>query len=53
MSDSAVVSPILPLELVKQIDEIFEVTRRTRNEIILMCLKFTLKNIVVKSVKEE
>ena len=52
-SDSAVVSARLPLELVKQIDEISEVTGRTRNEIILMCLEFALENIVVKSDKDE
>lgn len=50
--ESTVVSSRLPLEVVKNIDNIAEKTGRNRNEIILMCLEFALENIVVKERKE-
>lgn len=50
--ESTVVSSRLPLEVVKNIDDIAEKTGRNRNEIILMCLEFALENIVVKERKE-
>ena len=35
-------------ELIKKIDEVAEQTGRTRNEIVLMLLEFSLDNIVIK-----
>ncbi len=51
--ESAVVSTRLPIELVKEIDKVAEKTGRTRNEIIMMCLEFALKNIVISDDKGE
>lgn len=46
--ESAVLSSRVPLELIKKIDEVAEQTGRTRNEIVLMLLEFSLDNIVIK-----
>ena len=46
--ESSVVSARLPIELVKKIDRIASETGRTRNEILILCLEFSLENIEIK-----
>lgn len=46
--ETAVVSARLPHDLIKKIDEICEVTGRTRNEVIQMCLEFSVDNIEIE-----
>ena len=45
--ETSVVSARLPNDLIKQLDEIAEKTGRTRNEILQMCLEFSVDNIEV------
>lgn len=47
--ESAVVSARMPIELVNHIDTVAEQTGRTRNEIIMMCLEFSLENLVISN----
>ena len=44
--DSSVISARLPNELIRSLDMIAE--RRTRNEIIQMCLEHSVENIEIK-----
>ena len=46
--ESAVVSARLPMELIKEIDDICEKTGRNRNEVIQMCLEFSVDNIEIE-----
>ena len=46
--ESSVVSARLPIELIKEIDRIANETKRTRNELLLLCLEFALENIEIK-----
>ena len=46
--DSTVISIRLPDELVKKLDAIAEDTGRTRNEVILKCLGFSVDNLEIK-----
>ena len=46
--DSAVISARLPNDLIKEIDEICEKTGRNRNEILQMCLEFSVENIEIE-----
>ena len=46
--ETAVVSARLPHNLIKRIDEICEVTGRTRNEVIQMCLEFSVEHIEIE-----
>ena len=48
VGDSAVVSARLPVELIKELDIICEKTGRNRNEVIQMCLEFSVDNIEIK-----
>lgn len=50
--ETSVVSARLPIELIKDIDKIAKDTKRTRNEVLVLCLEFSLENIEVKSHKE-
>ena len=50
--ETSVISARIPVDLVKKIDAIAEKTGRTRNEIILMCLEFSVENIVVSDGNE-
>ncbi len=43
--DTTVVSARLPNDLVKFLDDIADKTGRTRNEIIQMCLEFSVNHI--------
>lgn len=51
--ESIVVSTRMPIELVKELDNVANETGRTRNEIVIMCLEFALNNIVIVKSKEE
>lgn len=46
--ETAVVSARLPLDLIKKLDEICNATRRTKNEVIQMCLEFSVDNIEIE-----
>lgn len=46
--ETAVVSARLPYDLIKKIDDICEVTGRTRNEVIQMCLEFSVDHIEIE-----
>ena len=46
--ETSVVSVRLPEDLIGRIDDIAARTGRTRNEIILKCLVFSVENIVIK-----
>lgn len=45
--ETAVVSARLPLDLIKKLDLICESTGRTKNEVIQMCLEFSVENIEI------
>ena len=49
--DSSVVSVRLPNDMVKKLDTIAEQTGRTRNEIILKCLAYSIEDIEVADHK--
>jgi len=49
IGETAVVSARLPNDLIKKIDEICEMTGRTRNEIIQICLEFSVDNIEIET----
>lgn len=51
--NTSVFSVRLPLEMVKELDNISELTGRNRNEIISLCLEFAIENMVVNSSNEE
>ena len=46
--ETSVVSARLPLDLIKKLDEICELTGRTKNEVIQMCLEFSVDNIEIE-----
>ena len=46
--NSSVVSVRLPNDLVESLDEIAEKTGRTRNEIIQICLEFSVENLDIE-----
>jgi hypothetical protein len=48
VGDSAVVSARLPVELIKELDNICEKTGRNRNEVIQVCLEFSVDNIEIE-----
>ncbi len=50
--DTSVFSVRLPLEMVKELDNISELTGRNRNEIISLCLEFAIDNMVVNDCTE-
>ena len=49
--DSSVVSVRLPNDMIVKLDAIAEQTGRTRNEIILKCLTYSIENIEVSDNK--
>jgi len=51
--DTSVFSVRLPLEMVKELDNIAELTGRNRNEIISICLEFAIENMVINDSNEE
>ncbi len=46
--ETAVVSARLPVDLIKKLDETCEATGRTKNEVIQMCLEFSVDNIEIE-----
>ena len=46
--ETSVVSARLPVNLIKKIDEICVATGRTKNEVIQMCLEFSVDNIEIE-----
>ena len=46
--ETAVVSARLPLDLIKRLDEICDITGRTKNEVIQMCIEFSVDNIEIE-----
>ena len=46
--ETAVVSARLPSDLIKKIDSICDATGRNRNEIIQICLEFSVENIEIE-----
>lgn len=46
--ETAVVSARLPNDLIKRIDEICEITGRSRNEVLQMCIEFAVDNIEIE-----
>lgn len=46
--ETSVVSMRLPIELIKEVDRIAKETGRTRNELLILCLEFSLENIEIK-----
>ena len=46
--ETAVVSARLPIGLIKKLDEICDATGRTKNEVIQMCLEFSVDNIEIE-----
>lgn len=48
VGESSVVSARLPLDLIKRIDDICDITQRSRNEIIQMCIEFAVENIEIE-----
>ena len=46
--ETSVVSARLPIDLIKKLDEICEITGRTKNEVIQMCLEFSVENIEIE-----
>lgn len=48
IGETAVVSARLPNDLIKRIDEICEITGRSRNEVLQMCIEFAVDNIEIE-----
>ena len=51
--DTSVVSLRLPEELIKKIDNVCELTSRTRNDIIIKCLDYAIDNLIIDNCNEE
>jgi predicted DNA-binding protein len=47
IGETSVISMRLPKDMIKDLDNTAEVTGRTRNEIMLMCLEYALKNMEI------
>ena len=45
--ETTVVSVRMPKNMIADLDKVAKMTGRTRNEIMLMCLEFALKNLEV------
>ncbi len=50
--DSSVVSARLPNEIVEQLDAAAKKSGRTRNEIVLLCLEYALKQLMIEPEEE-
>ncbi|MGN1203213.1 MAG: ribbon-helix-helix protein, CopG family [Eubacterium sp.] len=48
IGESAVVSARLPVDLIKRLDDICDLTGRTKNEVIQMCIEFAVEHIEIK-----
>lgn len=47
--ETSVVSTRLPVEMIKNLDNIAEKTGRNRNEIIMLCLEYAIDNLIIES----
>ena len=47
VGESAVVSARLPVDLIKRLDDICNVTNRNKNEVIQMCIEFAVEHIEI------
>ena len=47
--ESAVFSVRLPVEMIKELDQIAEDTGRNRNELVTLCLEYAIDNISIES----
>lgn len=47
ISESKVISMRLPVDMLVEVDRIAKETKRTRNEIMQLCLEFALENMVI------
>ena len=47
VGESAVVSARLPVDLIKRLDDICDVTGRNKNEVIQMCIEFAVERIEI------
>ena len=47
--ETSVVSSMLPVEMIKNLDSIAEKTGRNRNEIIMLCLEYAIDNLIIES----
>lgn len=47
VGESAVVSARLPIDLIKRLDDICNVTNRNKNEVIQMCIEFAVEHIEI------
>ena len=45
--ETTVISVRMPKDMIADLDKVAKVTGRTRNEIMLMCLEYALKNLEV------
>ncbi len=48
VGESAVVSARLPVDLIKRLDDICDVTQRTKNEVVQMCIEFAVEHIEIE-----
>ncbi|MCI8601709.1 MAG: CopG family transcriptional regulator [Oscillospiraceae bacterium] len=49
---TTVVSARLPDRLVRQLDKVAQTTGRTRNELLVMCVEFSLENLEIGEQEE-
>ena len=49
---TTVVSARLPDHLVRQLDKVAQATGRTRNELLVMCVEFSLENLEIGEQEE-
>lgn len=45
--ETSVISVRMPKDMIKDLDNTAELTGRTRNEIMLMCIEYALKNLEI------
>ena len=48
VGESSVVSARLPVDLIKRIDDICDLTKRNKNEVIQMCIEFAVEHIQIE-----
>lgn len=48
VGESSVVSVRLPVSLIKRIDDICDLTKRNKNEVIQMCIEFAVEHIQIE-----
>lgn len=48
VGESSVVSARLPIDLIKRLDDICDLTGRTKNEVIQMCIEFAVEHIEIE-----